>query len=413
MKNILIVNQYAANKGDRAVLFALVSELLKYTKNITVSTSDPELWKEYDYYEDNHICFVPWGWDYETESNSIKRFLQSIKKYTYTINRELFLRAEPIFRWIVPFISNRLFSQALDKADIVISTGGHHVTTILARDAISTQMFDLSQAIWKKKPLILWSQTIGPLDFHNERNRLFVSKILKRMNRAFIRDKESFALVKDIVPQEKLTPTYESVFVLNHQFKDYTLPSKRANRLGISIYSTKQRDEKETAEYVETIASLANHAISKGLEVEFFPMEIKGSGPDDRNMIKMIVKLIDDITKCVINDEDMDTLTHMKKVSECRIFIGHKTHSVIFALTVGTPIVALAYHVKTKDFLDQFGLVRNCIGDNDLTSELLIETFDNVIDELDNIGEVQYKKSGQFADKVSQDIASIFSERRG
>lgn len=410
MKNIMIVNQYAANKGDRAVLFALVSELLKHTKNITVSTSDPELWKGYDYYEDNHICFVPWGWDYKTENNSMKRFLQSIKKYTYTINRELFLRAEPIFRWIVPFISNRLFSQALDTADIVISTGGHHVTTILARDAISTQMFDLSQAIWRNKPLILWSQTIGPLDFHNERNRLFVSKILKRMNRAFIRDKESFVLVKDIVSQEKLIPTYESVFVLNHQFKDYMLPSKRANRLGISIYSTKQRNEKEAAEYIETIASVANHAISKGLEVEFFPMEIKGSGPDDRKMIKMIVARIDDVAKCIINDEDMDTLTHMKKVSECRIFIGHKTHSVIFALTVGTPIVALAYHIKTNDFLDQFGLSRNCIGDNDLTSELLIETFDNVMGDLDNIGEVQYKQSEQFADKVSQDIASIFNE---
>jgi polysaccharide pyruvyl transferase WcaK-like protein len=127
-------------------------------------------------------------------------------------------------------------------------------------------------------------------------------------------------------------------------------------------------------------------------------------------MIKKIVGLIDDIAKCVINDEDMDTLTHMKKVSECRIFIGHKTHSVIFALTVGTPIVALAYHVKTKDFLEQFGLDKNCISDNELTQELLIKTFDNVMDDLDNIGEIQYKQCGQFADKISQDIASIFSE---
>lgn len=413
MKNILILNQYAANKGDRAVLFALVSELLKHTNKITVSTSDPELWKGYTYYEDHNISFVPWGWDYQTESSGIKRFLNSIKRYTYTINRELFLRADPIFRWLVPFISNRLFSEALDRADIVISTGGHHITTILARDAISTQMFDLSQAIWKKKQLVLWSQTIGPLDFHNERNRLFVSKILKRIDKAFIRDKESFALVRDIVSPEKLIPTYESVFVLNHQFKDFTLPSKRANRLGISIYSTKQRNENETAEYIETIASVANHAIKNGLKVEFFPMEIKGSGPDDRNMIKKIVALIDDVKKCVINDHDMDTLTHMKKVSECRIFIGHKTHSVIFALTVGTPIVALAYHVKTKDFLEQFGLSKNCISDNELTPELLITTYDNVMNDLENIGEVQYKQSRLFADKVSQDISSIFSESCG
>ena len=49
---ILLINQYSGNKGDRAVLYAMCRILKSIYRDveITVSTSDPELWNGYKYY---------------------------------------------------------------------------------------------------------------------------------------------------------------------------------------------------------------------------------------------------------------------------------------------------------------------------------------------------------------------------
>ena len=48
---ILLINQYSGNKGDRAVLYAMCRILKSIYRDveITVSTSDPELWNGYKY----------------------------------------------------------------------------------------------------------------------------------------------------------------------------------------------------------------------------------------------------------------------------------------------------------------------------------------------------------------------------
>ena len=46
---ILLINQYSGNKGDRAVLYAMCHILKSIYRDveITVSTSEPELWNGY------------------------------------------------------------------------------------------------------------------------------------------------------------------------------------------------------------------------------------------------------------------------------------------------------------------------------------------------------------------------------
>ena len=219
MKNVMIINQYAANKGDRAVLFAMVSELLKHRVNVSVSTHNPSLWKSYDFYSENNVKFVPWGWDFETNldksflGNMYWNMLNKLKKYTYTINRQLFLLSNKIPFSIFRLLMNQKFYQALQKADIVISTGGHHVTTLLARDAISAQLYDLSLAISSGKPTYIWSQSIGPLDFFNKRNEKFVYKVLNECKGIYLRDQQSLKFFQK--KYEHIHKTYESVFLLN------------------------------------------------------------------------------------------------------------------------------------------------------------------------------------------------------
>ena len=59
---VFIINQCATNKGDRAVLYMVLRELLHNGFNpVTVSTSNPAYWHDALDLPDLDVKFVPWG----------------------------------------------------------------------------------------------------------------------------------------------------------------------------------------------------------------------------------------------------------------------------------------------------------------------------------------------------------------
>jgi polysaccharide pyruvyl transferase WcaK-like protein len=216
-----------------------------------------------------------------------------------------------------------------------------------------------------------------------------------------------FLLGMNIEVNEKLFYTPETVLSLNSLFNDYVRPSNRNNVLGVSIYSTKKRDEKETKDYIEVISSICNYAISIGFKVRMFPMEIKNTEPDDRIMLADILNKIELKYNCEIVDKDMETKEHILEVSKCKVFIGHKTHSTIFALASGTPLIAIAYHPKTIEFMKQFDLEDYSVSDEYLSTKFLVDTLDKINLNLDSIGDKMFSKSNEFSKEISKKIAQV------
>jgi polysaccharide pyruvyl transferase WcaK-like protein len=213
------------------------------------------------------------------------------------------------------------------------------------------------------------------------------------------------------IEHSKIIPTYESVLTLSNRI-EYKTIQHRDNAIGISIYSTQLHTKKkeEIESYLSTIASFCNQAINDGYSIRFFPMELKGSEPDDRPYIKRIISAITEKSKCFMYDNDMETLQHLQEVSKCKIFLGHKTHSTIFALATGTPLIALAYHPKTIEFLKQFGLSANALDDSKLTSEALISIYRNISSNLELISRSEYSKSLELSDRIDADLEIAFKE---
>ena len=113
-----------------------------------------------------------------------------------------------------------------------------------------------------------------------------------------------------------------------------------------------------------------------GYKTLFFPMAM--TCPRERSCIEGVIERCRNKEMCSIVEGFPDAPEHINKVANCKCFIGHKTHSVIFALTTGTPVVAIAYQRKTQDFMNQFGLGEYCISDTELTAEKLIYLFKKV-----------------------------------
>ena len=411
--NVLVINHYSCNKGDRAVLTFIVRELVRNEVNsINISCHDPSLWPDAKQKLGESVKLVKWGWKTDSPGNNenlFSRIRKRIQRFYYPIIRLMLIKSLPLY--LKKMLVEKTFLASLEKADLVISTGGHHVTTILARDAISGQLYDMALSILMDRKLILWSQSIGPLDFVSKRNEVFVTELLRRTDGIYVRDSQSIQELKELgVDGGKVHETYESVIGLSDYFDEYILPAKRDKIFGVAIYGAKQRSELEHNAYVKHITAVIDYAIDSGFIVRMFPMELKHSGSDDRYVINDIVKAVKQPIKCEVIDNDLDTISHLKEIAKCQIFMGHKTHSVIFALTVGTPLIALAYHVKTNDFMKQYGLEEYCVADSDITRERLIAKFKILLSNLDALGKSEYQKSAEFGRRVRNDFANLLNE---
>lgn len=386
--NILLFCQYAGNKGDRAVLYA-TCRLIKSIcpdANIVVATSSPELYNDYFYYQENDIVFIPEAWDFTrvTSCRLYWRMIKRIRKYTFTILREVYLRK--CLYGITRFFINPSFRMAVKRADVIISVGGHHYCTLLARDVVAEANFAAMAIRLQKKDFVCFSQTFGPFDFNNPRNLQLTRDILSH-SRLYPRENDSREMLLNFqIPAENIQMTYETVLSLSREVTEYVTPSSRLKSVGIAIYCTQKRAPEVEENYLHSMAALCNHVISQGYDVKFFPMELKGTPPDDRPYIQRIIERVEHPERCYVYDADMETADHLREVGKCQAFVGHKTHSTIFALATGTPLLAIAYHPKTIEFMRQFGMEQFALDDKLLSGDKLMTMFDNLLQCLDEVG---------------------------
>lgn len=417
--NVLVINQCSTNKGDRAVLYSVLSALkAEGMDNVTVSASNPQYWEERPDFPDVNVRIIPWGWNTSRRKNAVfpeKVFHLFCKVklprliYFPLVRNALIAGKCP---WYLRFFVNKQYLESLRKADIVISTGGHHLTTIIAGHIRTPQIFDMAIALIYKKPLLLWSQSIGTFKFISPSSKSMIQKILFGAEQIFIRDEASLDEIQKIdVSDEHVSKTRESVFGLYDVVKSRIAPSRREPIMGVSVWTGNKQNPQAWEDYIRCFAELIDYAIEikSYKQIRFFPMELQGS---DRSCIEDIIKLVHKKGLCHIVENFPGTVEHINYISQCRMYVGHKTHSQIFSLVAGTPLLAIAYHKKTEDFMSQFGLEKYCIVDTQLNSEKLIEIFNQINENLDQISRKEQETAFKMCEKVKNDFSKMIQHCR-
>ncbi len=414
--NVLVINQCSTNKGDRAVLYFVLRELkANGIDNVTVSASNPEYWDDKPDFPNMKVQVVPWGWDISRKKSvsfwgKVFHLFCKVKLprliYFPLVRNALISEKCPLY---LSFMVNKKFLKSLKQADLVISTGGHHLTTIIARHIKTPQIFDMATVLLNNKPLLLWSQSIGTFNFKSDASKPMIQKIISRAEQIFIRDEASESEIQklEVLPKH-LTKTRESVFGLYDIVKSRTAPSNRSLIMGVSVWTGNKQNQEDWNKYTDCFAKLIDHAIEKyGYEIKFFPMEMQGS---DWSCIEDIFKKVQKKENCEIVEGFPVTIDHINDIAQCRIFVGHKTHSQIFSLVAATPLLAVAYHKKTEDFMAQFGLEKYCITDTKLSVEKMINLFDMINNNLDQISTKQQETASKMSEQVRNDFQQMIKD---
>lgn len=411
MRHVMIINNWATNKGDRSIITFLVRELARAgVEKVTVSTTIPEFWTSFNGYGAK-VAFVPFGWNEELGGRDVDALATRVKR---RLVRAWYHRVHfPVVRDAVcqgrrdEGIRRRgckAFTDALAEADLVVSTGGHHITSMRIPDSIWSETYDMGLAVLSDAPFVLWSQTIGPLTFHDPRNRAYIREVIDKAAAVYLRDRNTDKVLQDLgVRSDHVHHTHDSVFGL-HDLVRPEPPTKRANVVGVSIFTGNARTPEARQAYVETLGAALRDLVARGFRIRFFAMEYFGD--EGRYLADIIAQAgcqdAHEIIPAHTSAED-----HIRLIAECRLFIGHKTHSVIYSLTSKTPVVAIAYHQKTQDFMDGFGLGRLCLPDAELGVERLQALIEVGLSEADALFGTMAARMDQVGPQVQADFQDM------
>ena len=287
-------------------------------------------------------------------------------------------------RTIWPFPMPRWFKKILESVDCVFSVGGDLYSLDYGIPSLIMAMD--RWAIDLGKPVILWGASVGP--FEREPHLLpVIIKHLGRMSFIVARESVTFEYLTSLGLGENVILGADPAWALLPEPCDLTpfWPKDSGEGvLGINISPLllRYRSIREPAEkLLDEIAQFIRYVVVKrGLGVLLVPHVIPHDRSAFNNDAAFMAKLftcreVKDLGEYVrLMDDHLNAPQTKYVISNCRFFIGARTHSTIAALSSGVPTISIAYSVKAKGInRDVFGNDRYVLDAPYISKELLIQ----------------------------------------
>ncbi|MFQ3550132.1 MAG: polysaccharide pyruvyl transferase CsaB [Armatimonadota bacterium] len=297
---ILISGYYGcANAGDEAVLAGIFEtfNLLKIDADIIVLTSDIEDTK-----------------DKYPNANCVNKF--SILK-------------------VIKEIKN---------SDIVISGGGSLLQDVTSKKSLQYYLLILRIAQFFKKKTMIYAQGIGPLK--DASSRKSVAKVLKRVDEITVRDQDSKNLLISLgILPSKIEIVCDPAVLIEPDLHVSNIILKDLNAgnetlIGVSLRPW-HNQEKWLNELAEGIKNACKKLHAKPIIISMQP-----------EIDLQLSKAFDD---AIILPNIYDVKVLKGIISNCKLIVGMRLHSLIFAASERVPFVPISYDPKVNSFSETIG----------------------------------------------------------
>ena len=392
---ILLTHAYAKdNKGDAAIISVLLQQLNNAfpTSTIIISIYDDDT--KYKDFEGHRVIS-------NSMYISVYRFRKKALKLIYAcyieISLLLWALLYRILGYSIPFIlpeRARNIAGEYVASDLFVPVGGGYLRTKKGI-AGSIDLLLLLNPIFigslLKKPIILYTQSIGP--FATSFQRWVTGVVLNRTQLIFVREGHTILTLKTIGVKAKLiTRTTDAGFLFDSA-KEFQLSDiikdaealKAKTLVGITVRKWLNQEgqnnfEKAVAKFINMITEDED----KNIRILFIPQVTSTThNDDDRVVASRIVDLVVNKQQ-VFNCTDAYDHYELKKLYSCLDFlVGTRFHSVIFSLTSYVPALAIEYEYKTSGIMNDLGLSEWVIPIEQVTADNLYEKFRQLLSEGD------------------------------
>lgn len=285
--------------------------------------------------------------------------LQSILTALAQAGRELGVTVTPVvlsgdpawtsLRYGVEAVSRMKLAEvwaALRGSAGLISGGGSLLQDATGIGSIPYYLGIMEMARWCGKPTFVYAQGIGPVN-----RALFRAPIARAFRKAAyvsVRDETSAALLK----QFGVSETHVDVVpdpVMGLSMPEAHVDAAAANADGSPVVGVSVRYWRtDRADLDRVAAALSTLAERRNVRLRFLPLH-QGTDEDaSRYVMEQLRGVACELAPAYEEPREM-----LREVSGCRLLLGMRLHSLIYAANREVPLLGISYDPKIDQFLDQ------------------------------------------------------------
>ncbi|PSB06363.1 hypothetical protein C7B62_23065 [Pleurocapsa sp. CCALA 161] len=406
---IIISNTVILNGGDAAILISIIKILQKaFGKNCQFVIYDSQPETAIKYYPELNLRKLIYAQSVDSiRIKLIGRILKlisqwrlkfaawCISKHKFSLSRLCTTKVE--YESLIDY----------QTANLIVSTGG---TYLVENYSLKARFFDYQISLMFDKPLIFFTQSLGP--FEQPSNRQILTKIFTRSALILLRDRQSAKHIQELVShQSKIAVVADAAFALsnlkalanakNNQDNLGNLPTPK---IAISVRDWRYFKTVDSAvgitKYIQALVALTVHLVEKyQAEITYISscQGIKEYWKDDSEFaLKIVTQLPEQVAKMVtVNRDFHNPETLIKIISEYDLVIATRLHMAILSLGAGVPVLAIAYEFKTEELFCKLGQAEWLIDIEKIDATTLIERVDALISSLPQIRHQLFTKVEQ------------------
>ena len=246
--------------------------------------------------------------------------------------------------------------KALRSSRMLLSGGGSLIQDATSTKSLYYYLLVMSAAKKLGCKVFAYANGIGPV---KQKHIKKVSNVLQKVDKITLRECMSAKEIKRICPSVSFEVTADPAMGLtteNGRLFEFLEKNgiKEKNILGISVRMWNENEK----DFIEKLSATVKKAISDyGLYPVFIPMKY----PGDVKIAKELCRLTG---KGFVIEKQYNVDDIVGFVSDCKLIIGMRLHTLIFSAGNGVPCIGISYDPKIEGFMEYVGIDKVLNSDN-------------------------------------------------
>lgn len=250
----------------------------------------------------------------------------------------------------------------LARAHVILAPGG---TYLVGHYGQTARLFPFLVALSMHKPVVFYTQSIGPLP--QGRDRQLMRFVLSRARLILLRDEKSEEALRELGVNARTKIAADAAFALasNDLEHSESRPPRTRPRVALSVRDWRHFGASSAEEgmqrYLSVIRELCCVLVRRHVAQLTFVSTCQGvpeyAHDDSRIADEVVSALPDDVRGQVEVDHDFHTPEQLMALFRTfDLVISTRMHAAILALCAGVPALAIAYEFKSTELFARLGI---------------------------------------------------------
>jgi polysaccharide pyruvyl transferase WcaK-like protein len=161
--------------------------------------------------------------------------------------------------------------------------------------------------------------------------------------------------------------------------------------------------------YVGKLAAFADGLVDRGCEVHFIPTQLKVDPPVIADVRKRMARNAEPEYQGLIVEPTTKTLGDLRSaLANVDIMVATRYHGILLSLALEKPVLAIAYHSKSRDVMEWLGLGDYVIDGDDFSPSALSEMVSALEKERDSVTSSLREQLPGFRSAVQAQYDEVF-----